>query len=226
MKLSARQRSPAMPGRGPRAAATPLPPPPRSPLSLPRPRPRRRPAAPSAAAAAPAPPGPGEEAPPPPALLLPGPDGGDPRGAHARNAAAISYFVRTFLDDEWRLELSEHLQLGEAAAAAYKEAVAAAAPRPSSPSSSSPPSPRRPRLDVGDVLLAVASDLSARPELFRETFTDAFEVANKVSELLVHDLSGGETECGCVGEASVALMVEAFEFADGEVRARGGEGAG
>ena len=201
MKLSMRQRSLLLPGRGPRAAATAMP---LRSKRLSRPRPVSL----SAAAS----PSPSDlDAPPPPALRLPEP--GD-RESHARNAAAISFYVRKYLDEEWRLELEEHAELGEAAAEAYKEVVFAAAPRSSSSGEEPPP----PRLDVGDVLLAVASSLSARPELFRETFTDGFEVANKVSELLVHGLSGGKTECGCVGELSMALMVEAFEFADGDSR--------
>lgn len=150
------------------------------------------------------------DAPPPPALRLPGAYE-DPR-AHTRNAAAISRYVRRFLDEEWRLELEDHGRLGAAAAAAYRRVVAEASVAASVAAPTDPPG----RLDVGDVLLAVASDLSARPELFAETFTDAFETANKVAELLVHGLSGGKTECGCVSESSVELMDEAFEFAEKE----------
>ena len=218
MKLAARQRSLVVAPVGAAPNSSSPPPPPRSSFFLPRRRRHRcHPVANSAAAPPPAPPH--RAAPPPPPPPHPGPPE-DPE-AHARNAAAIAFYVRRFLDEEWRLELDDHARLGSAAAEAYRravfaaaeaETVAAPAPAPAPPASSCSDSPRR--LDVGDVLLAVASDLSARPELFAETFTDAFETANKVAELLVHGLSGGKTECGCVSESSVALMDEAFAFAD------------
>ncbi len=131
---------------------------------------------------------------------------------------AIEFYIQKFLDEEWRLELEEHAELGRAAAASYRRVVsekeAAAAAAASASSSSSDDESEDSRLDVGDVLLAVASDLSARPQLFRETFTDAFETANKVAELLVHGLSDNTTDCNCVSERSIELMVVAFRFVD------------
>lgn len=201
MKLFARQRSLVVVRREA----------PRSSFVAPRSTTKRRTLVANSAAPSPSSSSSDLDAPPPPPLRLPGADE-DP-AAHARNAAAIARYVRRFLDEEWRLELEDHGRLGAAAAAAYRRVVAEA-----SVSAASVAAPTDPpgRLDVGDVLLAVASDLSARPELFAETFTDAFETANKVAELLVHGLSGGKTECGCVSESSVELMDEAFEFAEKE----------
>lgn len=111
--------------------------------------------------------------------------------------------------------MEEHAALGKAAADVYLR-LAAEASSPSPPPSLSASGEEETGLEVSDVLLAIASELSAQPHLFSETFTDAFETANKVAELLVHGLSGGKTECGCVKESSIALMDEAFRFADGE----------
>ena len=119
------------------------------------------------------------------------------------------------LDEEWRLELEGHADLGRAAAVAYERVVASS----SSSASASTSSTSSSLLDVGDVLLAVASDLCSQPHHFADIQTDAFETANKVAELLVHGLSGGKTECGCggVSAATVELMEEAFRVAEEEV---------
>ena len=217
MRLSMRRSSLVVPGRATSTAA--LSPPPPTPRSTVSPRRRRRSATSASSSDL--------NAPPPPALRLP-----DDPLSHARNAAAIERYVKRFLDEEWRLELREHEELGKAAAAAYRRVVSereASLFAAASSSASAPPSfslsskeveeegeVEEAKLDVGDVLLAVASDLSAQPLLFKETFTDAFETANKVAELLVHGLSNGKTECGCVGAISVELMDEAFRFADEE----------
>lgn len=212
MRLLLHRHNLVVPGRGFSETALSSPP---TPLRWNvAPRQRRRSTSAAASSPPPSPSSPDLDALPPPAALhLP-----DDPLSHARNAAAIERYIQRFLDEEWRLELREHAELGRAAAAAYRRVVSERT-EPSlsaSSSSSNEEEGEAARLDVGDVLLAVASDLSAQPLLFRETFTDAFETANKVAELLVHGLSGGRTECGCVGADSIELMDEAFRFADEE----------
>ncbi|GLC56887.1 hypothetical protein PLESTB_001159900 [Pleodorina starrii] len=76
--------------------------------------------------------------------------------------------MTTWLDEEWTV-LPEHAQLGQAAADAYVRLR------------------RRGEDDMGSVVLAVASEL-LRPELsaaFRASFTDPFEVSNKLVETVM-----------------------------------------
>lgn len=76
----------------------------------------------------------------------------------------ISGIVALWLDEEWT-PLEVHKDLGMAAAEAYGTARAMG------------------QQDMSDVLLAMSSELLKFN--YRETFTDAFEVSNKVVEMLM-----------------------------------------
>lgn len=72
--------------------------------------------------------------------------------------------VTTWLDEEWT-PLEVHARVGEAAASAYADLRAAG------------------KQEMGDILLGLSSELlsvEAEKRLFHDTFTGAFEVANKV----------------------------------------------
>jgi hypothetical protein len=99
-------------------------------------------------------------------------------------------YVRSWLDDEWAVPELEaaHAALASAAGAAFDAA------RRGGDDGAAP--------DVGSVLLSVAAELTGHPAL-ADSFTDAFEVANKVSELLV--FAASDDVC-CAGAADVARL--------------------
>ena len=76
----------------------------------------------------------------------------------------VERMVTQWADDEWT-PLSVHVQLGSAAGAAYTACRTSGAD------------------DYGAVVLGMAQELLAFD--FGETFTDAFEVSNKVVEMLM-----------------------------------------
>lgn len=82
--------------------------------------------------------------------------------------------IELWLNDEWT-KLDIHRELGEATAQAYGKARLQGSD------------------EIGEVLLSIGSDLLAFN--FRETFVNAFDVANKAAELLMQDM-GQETCCG------------------------------
>lgn len=127
------------------------------------------------------PPSCGDGAPPTAAL----PRARDAAAAEA-HAAAVSAYVAAWLDDEWPVPELEaaHAAIAQAAGAAYAAAAAVEG------------------ADCGDVLLAVGSTLSTHPAML-ETFTDGFEVANRVCELVV--FAAGAGVC-CVSESDVKRL--------------------
>eukprot|EP00879_Flechtneria_rotunda_P005190 GHRR01005472.1.p3 GENE.GHRR01005472.1~~GHRR01005472.1.p3 ORF type:complete len:128 (+),score=21.89 GHRR01005472.1:1543-1926(+) len=85
----------------------------------------------------------------------------------------IANMIRTWLDEEWA-PLEAHQQLGQAAANAYRKCR------------------KEGQEDMGSLVLGLASELLTFN--YRETFTDAFEVSNKVVEMLMMR-SGVEVCC-------------------------------
>ena len=100
-------------------------------------------------------------------------------------------YVAAWLDDEWPVpELEEdHAALAQAAGQAYADAAAVAG------------------ADVGDVLLSVGAALTGHPSL-PPSFTSAFDVANKVAELVVYAGAGEGGVC-CVSPADEARLESA-----------------
>ena len=117
---------------------------------------------------------------PPPTAILPR---ARTQAAAKAHAAAVTSYVAAGLDDEWPVpELADdHTALAQAEGAAYAEAAAVAG------------------ADVGDVLLSVGAALTSHPSL-PASFTSAFEVANKVAELVVYAGAGEGGVC-CVSPA-------------------------
>lgn len=88
----------------------------------------------------------------------------------------IAERIRVWLDEEWE-PLEVHRQLGEEAAAIYKQL------RNSGED------------DLGSLLLGLGDGLRAFE--YSETYTGPFEVANKVAELLMVRMG---REVGCLGK--------------------------
>lgn len=83
----------------------------------------------------------------------------------------------------------DHAALAQAAGQAYADAAAVAG------------------ADVGDVLLSVGAGLTGHPSL-PPSFTSAFDVANKVAELVVYAGAGEGGVC-CVSPADEARLESA-----------------
>jgi hypothetical protein len=100
--------------------------------------------------------------------------------------AGIAGIVRFWLDEEWT-PLAVHTQLGEAAGEAYREVRSEGAE------------------DMSDLVLSMSSKLMAFD--FHDTFVNAFDVSNKVVEVLL--VRAGVDVC-CTGDGEQSL-IEQFE---------------
>ena len=104
--------------------------------------------------------------------------GRDPR----THGAGIAGIIAFWLDEEW-LPLDVHADVGYAAARAYKLARQSGAK------------------DMGDLVLSIAPEMLKFN--FKETFVNAFDVANKVVELLM--MRNGVDVC-CTSEDDKTLI--------------------